>query len=554
MPNWHGISASIAALARPHSVQPRLVVESIAHLDWQEFKRSGIDGVVIDKDNCISRPHEDRLAPDNPRLARAWRDLVDTFGPDNVLVVSNSAGTLAKDPLLLQAGAVSRNLNVPVLVHKAPKPGTPCVRQVATHFYLRALAARSPAQPPPPVRSPSSGDEPKQSQIVYSPLARSRHRQRSTRPESVIRSIRPSPLDPIPDRSPRPAHDALRLLVIGDRLATDMILSDRLARTPLPIAPPSSSPRPSLSSLVPFRRSLASSSFTYPEEVVRAGPRRIETVGILTTGLHAKEGLGTWLMRKLETAIVRRGLAKRRRMRSETSEAQVERGLDAWEVCLKGVEGTTSGPTTTTLSPIATSTNPERETAPARLVVAPSSSSPGSTASTSRVFPLVFSTVSTVSALPTVLPHRIRTWPLHVAKSLRLVPRRVSTWLTRVVEDHVPTLLTRLHGPLDRLRVIYYEPDRIATRPSFEVPRSAATSYVERQRRAFGRAGWGAGSASREQGGGGGGGGGEGAALSAKVDRGLDRFEGIVEQARDKVKQRSSSAPSSSSSSSSSSS
>uniref|UniRef100_A0A0K3CM38 Mitochondrial PGP phosphatase-domain containing protein n=1 Tax=Rhodotorula toruloides TaxID=5286 RepID=A0A0K3CM38_RHOTO len=175
MANWSGITATLAALARPRTLQPALVVPSIAHLDWHRLRHNaGVHAVVVDKDNCIAKPNEDDLA-NSDELRRAWADLLDTFGAENVLVVSNSAGDLRKDPLLIQAETVSRNLRVPVLVHRSPKPGRPCVRQIAAHFLLPRssttdLSSLVPSSASAAARphSPSLAG-----QTIFSPLARS---------------------------------------------------------------------------------------------------------------------------------------------------------------------------------------------------------------------------------------------------------------------------------------------------------------------------------------------------------------------------------------------
>jgi hypothetical protein len=134
--NWSGIRGALAAVANPGTLRPRLVVPGmlptplpstgansfarvdISHLDWARFKANGVTGVVIDKDNCIvssvtpgtklgapadaygrqTKPHHDAL---EPTLQPAWDSLLRTFGPANVLIVSNSAGT-RKDSMLLQ--------------------------------------------------------------------------------------------------------------------------------------------------------------------------------------------------------------------------------------------------------------------------------------------------------------------------------------------------------------------------------------------------------------------------------------------------------------------
>ncbi|KAM0789783.1 hypothetical protein ACM66B_006636 [Microbotryomycetes sp. NB124-2] len=227
MANWAGIGASLQAIFRPHILQPTLKVPNIASLRFDALKQRGITGIVIDKDNCITRPLVDDL---DPSLHNAWHDLVATFGPENILVVSNSAGTLAKDSMLLQAESVSRNLRVPVLVHKTPKPGRACAAAVVNHF------------------APSSAKGAKPSQAVWSARARAGANAHDT--------------------LPRPTYEASPiLLVVGDRVTTDMVLAHRIANA-------------------------------------GSGQSRIQTVSVLTTKLLAREGLGTMLMRLLEKAAV----------------------------------------------------------------------------------------------------------------------------------------------------------------------------------------------------------------------------------------------------------
>ncbi|OCF38596.1 hypothetical protein I317_07624 [Kwoniella heveanensis CBS 569] len=60
-----------------------------------------------------------------------WDDLLETFRPGRVLVVSNSAGT-KKDPGGIAAESVSLSLRAPVLLHNQPKPG--CSRSIVQYF------------------------------------------------------------------------------------------------------------------------------------------------------------------------------------------------------------------------------------------------------------------------------------------------------------------------------------------------------------------------------------------------------------------------------------
>lgn len=62
----------------------------------------------------------------HPALVQAaWSEVVRVFGPSNVLVVSNSAGT-RDDAAQLQAESVSYHLGAPVLLHASLKPSYSC--------------------------------------------------------------------------------------------------------------------------------------------------------------------------------------------------------------------------------------------------------------------------------------------------------------------------------------------------------------------------------------------------------------------------------------------
>jgi len=175
--NLTAIAASLKSLSAPRSLLPALHVRDIRCIDWKELRRNGFVGVVIDKDNCITKPYHDQLIPE---LEHAWRSCLSTFGNLRVLLVSNSAGT-ADDPALIQAESVARHLGVPVLVHATKKPGQQVVRAIEQYFTMDRR--RVPVIYPP-------------SQFTFEPLM---------------------------NRS-----DPLKLVVIGDRVTTDIILASRL--------------------------------------------------------------------------------------------------------------------------------------------------------------------------------------------------------------------------------------------------------------------------------------------------------------------------------------
>lgn len=194
-------------------------------------------GVVFDKDNCLVslpiapvptdaevRSRRSRSGTSSSRTLRcalnlnardcdadarvqeSWKSCISTFGREKVLLVSNSAGS-SDDPNLIQvrpsshqgadelserqAEAVSRSLGVPVLVHDSKKPSRQCALDVARYFSPRPAF---PSHPPVP--------------IVWSV--------------------------PVPPQLPRPDVGLPpRLVVVGDRLTTDVVLASRIrARGP----------------------------------------------------------------------------------------------------------------------------------------------------------------------------------------------------------------------------------------------------------------------------------------------------------------------------------
>ncbi|KAJ6631502.1 mitochondrial PGP phosphatase-domain-containing protein [Mycena sp. CBHHK59/15] len=104
--------------------------KDIRYLDFGALKRAGYRGVVFDKDNCLTLPNKDELVPD---LQDAWDECRQTFGDDNVLIVSNSVGTNI-DSGGIQAESVKRNLQAPVLFHSTLKPGYSCIASIQRYF------------------------------------------------------------------------------------------------------------------------------------------------------------------------------------------------------------------------------------------------------------------------------------------------------------------------------------------------------------------------------------------------------------------------------------
>ncbi|KAH9833465.1 mitochondrial PGP phosphatase-domain-containing protein [Rhodofomes roseus] len=128
--NFPGTLVPLHLLINPRLVVPQMIVKDIRQLDFPELRRGGYRGAVFDKDNCLTRPHRDTLVPE---LKDAWDECRKTFGPQNVLIVSNSAGSHL-DAGEIQAESVSHHLSAPVLRHTSFKPSYSCIASVRAYF------------------------------------------------------------------------------------------------------------------------------------------------------------------------------------------------------------------------------------------------------------------------------------------------------------------------------------------------------------------------------------------------------------------------------------
>ncbi|KAJ1981713.1 hypothetical protein H4R35_000606 [Dimargaris xerosporica] len=95
-----------------------MAVPNIRSLDFSLLQRAGIQAIAFDKDNCLTRPYESYLYPP---FQDAWDRCRDTFSPQRMVIVSNSAGT-PDDHGHRQAQAVEAHLRIPVLRHRLKKP------------------------------------------------------------------------------------------------------------------------------------------------------------------------------------------------------------------------------------------------------------------------------------------------------------------------------------------------------------------------------------------------------------------------------------------------
>lgn len=128
--------ANVLRLAlNPALCLPHLTVPTFDKLDVPlKIQNRNIRGVVVDKDNCFAKDHDDKVWP--AYLAK-WEELKSEYA-DRLLIVSNSAGT-DDDDGHAQALALERNTGVPVLRHLTKKPG--CHGEIETYFKEKGIAA-----------------------------------------------------------------------------------------------------------------------------------------------------------------------------------------------------------------------------------------------------------------------------------------------------------------------------------------------------------------------------------------------------------------------------
>ncbi|KAI0705316.1 mitochondrial PGP phosphatase-domain-containing protein [Cerioporus squamosus] len=215
--NIPGILVPLHLLINPRIVVPSIVVKDIRQLDFQALYRAGYRGAVFDKDNCLTVPHEDRLVPE---LTEAWRECRETFGPGNVLIVSNTAGSHL-DAGEIEAESVTYHLSAPVLRHPTPKPSYWCIKRIRSYFASL----------------------------------------------------------------PRPIRDE-ELIIVGDRLFTDVVMANRMTRRRLP---PDAEKNP-----LDEKRPESDSGLARPD---RVGP-----LAVLTEGLWKREALA---LRALEKGMLK---------------------------------------------------------------------------------------------------------------------------------------------------------------------------------------------------------------------------------------------------------
>ncbi|CAG8973911.1 hypothetical protein HYALB_00003689 [Hymenoscyphus albidus] len=93
-----------------------------------KYKNVDIRAVVLDKDNCFARPHENGIFEG---YEKHFAHLEKTYPNRKLLIVSNTAGS-SSDPTLSLSAAVVESTGVHVLPHSRKKPG--CGGEIMEYF------------------------------------------------------------------------------------------------------------------------------------------------------------------------------------------------------------------------------------------------------------------------------------------------------------------------------------------------------------------------------------------------------------------------------------
>jgi phosphatidylglycerophosphatase GEP4 len=103
----------ITHTAPRRNMVPHFSVTNINSVNPEKLKEAGFKGIVWDKDNTITEPYQSSPAED---VALKFLYFKEVFGPENMVIMSNSAGT-RDDPEYRMALEIENNLDIRVVRH-----------------------------------------------------------------------------------------------------------------------------------------------------------------------------------------------------------------------------------------------------------------------------------------------------------------------------------------------------------------------------------------------------------------------------------------------------
>jgi len=134
--NTKALATLAYILRHPALIIPHLSVNNVSELNYRAMKDSaGIRAIVFDKDNTLTAPYDYDL---HPSVEKGLASAIETFGSENVAIMSNSAGT-KDDPGYEDAKMIEKALGIAVIRHDEKKPGG--LNEVLSHFGMDDPAA-----------------------------------------------------------------------------------------------------------------------------------------------------------------------------------------------------------------------------------------------------------------------------------------------------------------------------------------------------------------------------------------------------------------------------
>jgi len=128
--NFDGLYYLGKLLRRPRFLLPHIYTENISKVNFRNLKESGIKGVIFDKDNTLTAPYIDEI---HPHAQVGYDNARSVFGKENLLILSNSAGT--NDDLHHEnAKRLEDCLGIHVLRHVHKKPSTKCLPEILEYY------------------------------------------------------------------------------------------------------------------------------------------------------------------------------------------------------------------------------------------------------------------------------------------------------------------------------------------------------------------------------------------------------------------------------------
>mmetsp|Transcript_25460 Transcript_25460/g.36492 ORF Transcript_25460/g.36492 Transcript_25460/m.36492 type:complete len:245 (+) Transcript_25460:39-773(+) len=126
--NTKAILTLASVVRRPYLACPHVHVRNVSEVNYTALKENGIRVVVFDKDNTLTAPYELVI---HPNATAGLQSALHIFGPHNVAILSNSAGT-DDDTDLIDAKNIESALGISVIRHSEKKPGG--LNEVMAHF------------------------------------------------------------------------------------------------------------------------------------------------------------------------------------------------------------------------------------------------------------------------------------------------------------------------------------------------------------------------------------------------------------------------------------